>query len=375
MTRNVNAALLLIGIALLIGLVAWSLRQRGSPGSEAPLKVQPSATALGLVRISATNGRYFEDGSGRIVYLGGSHTWYSFQDGETCPPPVLNFSAYVNWLKSKGHDYTRLWVWEQAKWAPWTTSDTCFNPMPFARPGPGTALDGNAKYDLTQWNQSFFDRLRARVQAAQAQGIYVSVMLFEGWSLGTEPNQPGNAWPGHPFNAANNINGINGDPSGTGVGTQTHTLAITAITNVQDAFVKKVVDTLNDLDNVIWEVSNEDPPTTADTSWQGHVISLLHSYEATKSKQHPVLMTSQLPNNNAALNASAAEAVSYGNDTGDYSGSSTGPAAQGTNKVSLLDTDHIFGEGGHEIWVWMVLTRGHKAAFMDDYQNKHATFE
>ena len=38
------------------------------------------------------------------------------------------------------------------------------SPQPFARTGPGDALDGKPKFDLTQLNDEYFDRLRQRVR-------------------------------------------------------------------------------------------------------------------------------------------------------------------------------------------------------------------
>jgi hypothetical protein len=58
------------------------------------------------------------------------------------------------------------------------------------------------------------------------------------------------------------------------------------ITNYQDAYVRKVIDTVNDLTNVLWEISEEAPGNS--TWWQPHMISLIHSYEAGKPLQHPV---------------------------------------------------------------------------------------
>jgi hypothetical protein len=66
------------------------------------------------------------------------------------------------------------------------------------------------KFDLEKFNPGYFDRLRSRVIAARDRGIYVGVMLFQGWSIYN--HDYGNPWPLHPFNQSNNINGINGDP-------------------------------------------------------------------------------------------------------------------------------------------------------------------
>jgi hypothetical protein len=59
-----------------------------------------------------------------------------------------------------------------------------------------------------------------------------------------------------------------------------------AITAFQDAYVEKVIDTLNDLPNVLWVVSEEAPKTS--TWWNNHQISHIRAYESTKPHQHPI---------------------------------------------------------------------------------------
>jgi hypothetical protein len=231
------------------------------------------------------------------------------------------------------------------------------SPMPFQRPGPGTASDGLPRYDVTQFNQAYFDRLRARVIAAGERGIYASIMLFNGWSV-THADL-NNAWKGHPFRSTNNINGINGDPNGDMLGEETHTLAIPAITAIQDAYVRKVIDAVNDLDNVLYEISNESPGQSQ--SWQYHMIQLIKNYEATKPKQHPVGMTVEYPGgSNAELFASDADWISPNGDI------NTPPVATGS-KVILSDTDHLCGVCGDRYWVWKSFLRGENPIFMDPW--------
>lgn len=50
------------------------------------------------------------------------------------------------------------------------------------------------------------------------------------------------AWPSHPFNAANTINGIDGDPGGKGHGLRVTTLAAPRIVAFQAAHVARVLD-------------------------------------------------------------------------------------------------------------------------------------
>ena len=53
--------------------------------------------------------------------------------------------------------------------------------------------------------------------AARERGIYVIVMLFDGWSVERKGDGE-NPWDGHPFNRANNINGVDGDLNHDGSG-------------------------------------------------------------------------------------------------------------------------------------------------------------
>ena len=319
------------------------------------------APRLGPLRVSANNPRYFADPSGKIVYLTGSHYWKNLQDNSpTNPPAAFDNNAYLNALQSHNHNFTRLWVWEQARWSSETSQDHYFSPTLYVRSGPGTSLDGGAKFDLNQINPAYLSRLRQRVIDAGARGIYVSVMLFDGWSVETKPGFAlKNPWQAHPFNGSNNINGVNGDPNGDGSGRETQTLSIPQVTSLQDAYVRAVVDAVNDQDNVIYEISNESD--ASGNAWQYHMIDLIRSYEATKPKQHPIGMTVAWPNGaNSDLTRSSADWISMNGDI-------TNPAVATGNKVSLFDTDHICGICGDATWVWKSLARGHNPLFMDGY--------
>ena len=126
--------------------------------------------------------------------------------------------------------------------------------------------------------------------------------------------------------------------------------------------MRHVIDTLNDLDNVLWEISNESH--SGSRAWQDHMIHYVHSYEARKPYQHPVGMTVAWPEgSNAALLASPADWISP-NATGGYK--ENPPAADGC-KVILSDTDHLWGMGGTQAWVWKSFLRGLNPLFMDPY--------
>jgi hypothetical protein len=325
----------------------------------------PAATpATGPLRVCPTNPRYFTDGSGKAILLVGSHTWGNLQDytyDKLPSPPTLDFEAYLSFLKQHNHNFFRLWAWESACNPNAKQGTITYGPMPYPRPGPGLALDGKPKFDLSGFNQAYFDRLRSRVVAARDSGIYASVMLFNGFSIEGKGNVGGAPWQGHPFHPQNNVNGI-----GVDSGQATHTLANPAITAHQEAYIREVIDTINDLDNVLYEISNEDSGGPANTAWQVHMIQFIKSYESTKAKQHPVGMTQQYPQGNeAALLASPADWISPGTKVYTADG----------RKVVLNDTDHSYfwiglrqdGVAAQRAWVWENFTRGNQCLFMDPY--------
>src|SRR5262247_4004545 len=204
------------------------------------------AEAAGPLSVGASNPRFFVDSNGKAVYLTGVHLNNNLIDRSD--KTALDFTSYLNFLQQYEHNFMRLWAWEQAAWTNESTAKITFDPLPYQRKGPGMALDGGRKFDLTRFNQTYFDRLRSRVVEAGQRGIYVSVMLFQGFSSQRKNLGGGNPWTGHPFNVSNNINDINGDPSGNDNGEEVHSLVVPAVTSLQEAYVRKVVDTLNDLD-------------------------------------------------------------------------------------------------------------------------------
>lgn len=313
------------------------------------------------------NPRYFtdgilENGKYRVVYLTGSHTWCNFTDcGNTNPPPVFDYIEFLDFLEGYDHNFFRLWRAENVRGGE-GGDDFWFYPIPYERSQTECcAFDGGNKFDLTKFDQTYFDRLRERVIQAGERNIYVSIMLFDGWSVENKFPATHQPWRGHPFNANNNINNVDGDSDGNGQGGETHTLENPEITALQEAYVRKVIDTVKDLDNVLYEISNE---SSGDSKlWQYHMIEYIKEYESHNPKQHPVGMTVAWPNgSNEDLRNSPADWISQNGDMDNP------PLSDGL-KVILSDTDHLCGICGNQQWVWKSFTRGENPIFMDFYNN------
>jgi hypothetical protein len=235
-------------------------------------------------------------------------------------------------------------------------------PVPYLRSGPGTALDGNPRVDLDRLDQAYFDRLRSRVLAARDRGIYVAIMLFRPDGATRED------WPRQLFHPSNNVQALNGDPNGDGRAHEIYDLSNPRITAYQEAYARKIVDTVNDLDNVIYEIGNEGFQTS--TAWQYHFIDFIRNYQAGKPKQHVIGMTSFYDSNNGPLFSSSADWISPADVPGqNYS---IDPPPHNETKVVILDTDHLDNnnEYGTEIeadgrWVWQSFLRGYNVTLMD----------
>lgn len=318
----------------------------------------------GPLRVSAQNARYFTDGSGRAIYLAGFHTWYNIQDGgASSPPPVFDWDEYLNKLIELGCNATKLWASLETPRGWSHDNDQWIEPQRYVRTGPGNGNDGQLKFDVTQINRAYLDRLRTRAAACAQAGIYVVVQLFQGWQV--ENNKGGgDGTPGlyHPYNTDNNVNSLDPDDNSDDDLRESQYLTSNPALPYQEALVEAIIDEIGHLDNVLWEICNEPTGSTENTNWQIHLIDHIRAYEATKPKQHPIGMTVQWPSgSNTVLDNSGADWVSYNSGKADAVHSASDP-------VSIYDTDHTVGLAAENsiAWVWQSFCNGHGAAFYMD---------
>jgi hypothetical protein len=222
-------------------------------------------------------------------------------------------------------------------------------------------------------------------------------MFFDGFALHLSP-APDNV-EGHPFCAANNVNGI-GITSIVNYQVLPLDLRVEAL---QVAYIRKVVDTLHDLPNVLYEVANEssgggvvdenfaqamglpDVPDWGDsTEWQYWVIDVVKRYEQEQGYDtHPIGMTMQFPvleqtRVNDPLFKSRANWISPGYDDEIFAGGGhpnaprspqshwlENPPPSDGSKVIITDTDHYAPGRGDALWAWKSFLRGHHPILMD----------
>jgi hypothetical protein len=116
---------------------------------------------------------------------------------------------------------------------------------PWPRTGPGMALDGQAKFDLSQWNPEYFQRLHDFLDLASARGIVVELTL-----LSNTYGDP--VWALNPLRAENNLQGVGKIPW-----PQYMSLRDPQVLKYQLDHVRKIVQETAGYDNVYYEICNE----------------------------------------------------------------------------------------------------------------------
>jgi hypothetical protein len=183
-------------------------------------------------------------------------------------------------------------------------------------------------------------------------------MPFQGWSS-PRGGRGGTPWRGHPYHPDNNVQGFRGNAKGDGK----PDLDDPRVRERQSAYIRKVIDPLNELDNVLFEVTNEG----GNQSWDRFVVDTVHDYEKAKPQRHPVGLNGHGSESNFEMLAGPTDWFSPGSN--DWPELKSDPRAVDGRKVGLLATDHVFGVGGDQRWVWKAFLRGHNVLFMDPYDD------
>ncbi len=209
---------------------------------------------------------------------------------------VLNrpfrFERYLTDAAGRGQTLTRLFTLFRELQSAVNPYSTCKPEStdyiaPFARTGPGKALDGEPRYDLEIWNPEYFQRLHAFLSKASDLGVIVEVVLFSN-------TYADNVWALNPLNPANNISMDATEPI-----PWHHYLTCrrAELLKWQEAHVRRIVAETNRYDNILYEICNEpggfrsagdeDRPAVDEVNaWQSHFIRLIRSLEEKLPQRH-----------------------------------------------------------------------------------------
>jgi hypothetical protein len=328
-----------------------------------------TCTHLNTLGIHPLNPRYFTDNSRDPILFAGSHTWWLMQSGSTDGHATLNPSTslsrtidFLDYVQGFGHNYVRYWQgFSYANYMPKTNF-------------PWVWDNGTSKFNLNNFNQSYFDDLSACIAEIERRNMYAGVIIF-GSAVGIRSNFGNVAW-----SDTKNSNGLGFTSVDTFFNAHTSDNVRRA---AQCALIRKTVDTLNNFDNIVWEIINE--ANEAGKEWQYWMIDYLRQYEAEqKPKQHLIgiggIQDYDDDESSDVFELGVNEWVSPENSTNpnsydDQSGSyrKMGGLADYRGKVVIVDSDHLFGYStsgqatSMRHAVYRSFTRGNHYILMDQY--------
>lgn len=159
----------------------------------------------------------------------------------------FNYEKYLSTLKNDGLNYTRIFLGPYSEIGNnlFGIRNNTMNPKPESWLTPWVKDSVTNKYNLTQWNDDFFKRLKAFVAKASENDIVVEVTLFTSYYTDYQ-------WSTSPFNPKNNLQKLDSIHF-----KQVNTTSNGQLMAIQEAYVRKVVRELNGYGNITFEIQNE----------------------------------------------------------------------------------------------------------------------
>ncbi len=160
---------------------------------------------------------------------------------------AFDYEKYLSTLKQEGFNYTRIFIgpYSEIGGNNFGISHNTMNPEPENWLVPWKLESESGKYDLSQWNDAFFSRLKTFVAAASASGIVVEVTLFTSYYTNHQ-------WSKSPFNPKNTIQRFDSISF-----KKVNTINNGQLMEIQEKYVRKVVQELNAFGNLFIEIQNE----------------------------------------------------------------------------------------------------------------------
>ena len=160
---------------------------------------------------------------------------------------AFDFEMYLNTLKSEGFNYTRIFIgpYSETGGNNFGITNNTMNPEPDNWLTPWVKDSKSMKYDLSKWNTDLFIRLKTFIAKASENGIVVEVTLFTSYYTNHQ-------WSTSPFNPKNNIQQFDSISF-----KQVNTLNNGQLMDIQEKYVRKVVQELNTFGNIFFEIQNE----------------------------------------------------------------------------------------------------------------------
>ncbi len=207
----------------------------------------------------------------------------------------FDYTRYLDALQRDGMNHTRTFV------GAYVEPDTAFNITrnslapapgrficPWARSDTPGYANGGSKFDLSRWDEAYFERLHDFIAKASARGIVVEVNLFC-------PFYGDEQWALSPMNATNNINGV-GDVDRLAAYSSD---PLSPLLGIQETLTRKIVAELKGYDNLYYEIMNEPYIRGVPMEWQHRIAEVISDAESGFPHRH--LISQNIANGRAKV--------------------------------------------------------------------------
>ena len=198
-----------------------------------------------VLQLHPKNPHYFQFKGEPLIIIGSAEHYGAVMNLD------FDYTTYLQTLGSEGLNHTRIFTGAYLeKQGDFGIKKNTMAPaegraiLPWKRSTePGYALGGN-KFDLTQWDEAYFARLRDFMKLAGNNEVIVEVCLFS--------SHYGGGWN---YSALNPKNNVNDTPELTAK--EVNTLNNGGLLAWQEAYVRKLVRELNGFGHFYFEIQNE----------------------------------------------------------------------------------------------------------------------
>ena len=216
------------------------------------------ASGLQLVGVGTDQVQFTHNGEPLLSFGGMSDfIFYAADD-------AYNYRQWADWAAAHGMNHVRAYPplsWRRIEYFATNNGGSTANVLfPYRETSPGSR-----QFDLTQFNEAYWDRFRQQLEYLESRGIIVHLLMWNGWQLWASDTTSGSAaeidWPGHFFNPANNVNSFT-DSLGGALSNRYRIYHSVSDSNQQLAeaqrnWFRKLIEETHDLDNVYYDLVHE----------------------------------------------------------------------------------------------------------------------
>ena len=219
--------------------------------------------------------RYFQDATGKPVFLIGYYNWASVADGYYIDHPA-RYSAMIKQGMPYKINYIRISLGIN------TFNSSTDPPVWSGSPTPAPFLYVNGKANLDKWDSTFWDGLKAQCRLARDKGVIAHISIFDGVELrgGSEAYRYNNSF----WKPSNQTKTFYSDPDTNGndnIDERNEFYRLSDFNNntglgfYQRKIIDKAISETAAYDNVFYEIGNELLSSSED--WNTAVINYVKS--------------------------------------------------------------------------------------------------